>query len=87
MRGTATPQLVSQRQRELPIVYKGVSLEGGFRIDIVVEEMVIIEVKAVEKLLPVHEAQLLTYLKLAELKLGLLMNFTSTVVSHSIRQL
>jgi GxxExxY protein len=78
--------LLVNRQRELPIVYKGVSLEGGFRIDIMVEEMVIIEVKAVEKLLPVHEAQLLTYLKLANLKLGLLMNFNSTVVSNSIRR-
>ena len=73
-------------QRELPIIYKGVALEGAFRIDVMVEEMVIIEVKAVEKLLPVHEAQLLTYLKLASLKLGLLMNFNSTVVSNSIRR-
>jgi GxxExxY protein len=49
------------RQRELPVVYKGVELEGGFRIDLIVEETVVVEVKAVEKLLPVHEAQVLTY--------------------------
>jgi len=73
-------------QRELPISYKGVLLQGAFRIDVMVEEMVIIEIKAVEKLLAVHEAQLLTYLKLASLKLGLLMNFNSTVVSNSIRR-
>ena len=73
-------------QRELPIIYKGVALEGAFRIDVMVEERVIIEIKAVEKLLAVHEAQLLTYLKLASLKLGLLMNFNSTVVSNSIRR-
>jgi GxxExxY protein len=73
-------------QRELPIIYKGVLLEGAFRIDVMVEEMVIIEIKAVEKLLAVHEAQLLTYLKLASLKLGLLMNFNSTVVSNSVRR-
>ena len=73
-------------QRELPIVYKDVHLEGAFRIDLLVEELVLIEVKAVEKLLPVHEAQLLTYLKLTGPRLGLLINFNSTVVSSSLRR-
>ncbi len=64
-----------RRQVELPLRYKGVTLEVGYRIDILVEELVLVEVKAVEKLLPVHTAQVLTYLRLANLRVGLLFNF------------
>ena len=73
-------------QQELPVVYKGVELGPGFRIDLMVGDLVIVEIKAVERLLPVHEAQLLTYLKLTNKKLGLLLNFNSTAISASVRR-
>jgi GxxExxY protein len=66
-----------QRQVALPIVYKNEQLNAEFRMDIVVENEIIIELKAVEKLLPVHQAQLLTYLKLYDKRLGLLINFNT----------
>lgn len=65
-----------KRQVPLPVVYKNVKLECGYRMDLVVEDLVIIEVKAVERIIPVHEAQLLSYLKLYNKKIGLLLNFT-----------
>ncbi|MCK5371469.1 MAG: GxxExxY protein, partial [Cyclobacteriaceae bacterium] len=64
-----------QRQVSLPVEYKNEKLDADFRIDVLVENEIIIELKAVEFLLPVHEAQLLTYLKLADKKLGFLINF------------
>ena len=67
--------LFVERQVPIDVVYKGESLDAEFRIDLLVEHEVIIELKAVEIMLPVHEAQLLTYLKLANKKLGLLINF------------
>lgn len=67
--------LFVERQVQLPIIYKGEDLNSDFRIDLLVENEVIIELKAVETILPVHEAQLLTYFKLADKKLGLLINF------------
>lgn len=66
------------RQVSLPVKYKGDLLDAEYKIDILVENEIIIELKAVEVLLPVHEAQLLTYLKLADKKLGLLINFNVT---------
>lgn len=63
------------RQVSLPVVYKGEELDADFRIDILIENEIIIELKAVETMIPVYEAQLLTYLKLANKKLGLLINF------------
>jgi GxxExxY protein len=79
-------RLKVRRQVELPVSYKGKLLDGGYRIDLIVEESVIIEIKAVERLLPVFESQLLTYLKLANKRLGLLINFNSSVVSTSVRR-
>ena len=64
-----------QRQKRLPLHYKGIDLALSYRIDILVAETVVVEVKAVEKVLPVHEAQLLTYLKLGGYQVGLLLNF------------
>jgi GxxExxY protein len=75
-----------QQQQELPVVYKGVELGGNFRIDLLISDLVIVEVKAVERLLPVHEAQVLTYLKLSGKKLGLVLNFNSTAISASVRR-
>ena len=66
-----------QTQLPLPVVYKNINLELGFRIDILVENRIIIEIKSVESLHDVHKKQLLTYLKLSRLKLGLLVNFNS----------
>lgn len=64
-----------QKQVSLPVLYKGKLLDCGYRLDFIIDNRVIIELKSVEKLLPVHDAQLLTYLKLANLKTGLLINF------------
>jgi len=64
-----------QHQVRLPVTYAGVTLDAGYRIDFLIEDKVIVEIKAVEKLLPVHTAQLLTYLKLSGCKVGLLINF------------
>jgi GxxExxY protein len=76
-----------ERQRLLPVVYKGVPVARGYRLDFVVEDAVVVEVKAVESLLPVHEAQLLTYLKLTRLRTGLLVNFHSETIRSAVRRL
>src|SRR5438552_17867297 len=67
--------LAFECQKPLPIIYKGMKLDCGYRIDLLVEGVLVVEVKAVEKLLPIHEAQLLTYLRLGNWQLGLLINF------------
>jgi GxxExxY protein len=75
-----------ERQRSLPFVYKGSRLDCGYRVDLVVEEAVIVEVKAVEQLLPIHAAQLLSYLRLSDLPVGLLINFDVTALQRGIRR-
>lgn len=67
--------IAHRRQVILPVSYKGVALDCGYRLDLVIEDKIIVEMKAVERILPVHKAQLLTYLKLTNLHVGLLMNF------------
>ncbi len=74
------------RQMPLAVVYKGVSLECGYRLDIVVQRELIIEIKAVERLLPIHDAQILTYLRLSGHKVGLLMNFNTVVLRDGLRR-
>jgi len=64
-----------ERQRPLPVEYKGVKLDCGYRLDLIVENKVILEIKCVEHVLPVHEAQLLTYLKMTGMRVGLILNF------------
>jgi GxxExxY protein len=76
--------ILFQRQVELPIVYKGMRLDCGYRIDLLVEDLVIVELKAVEKLAPIHEAQLLTYLRLSGKRVGLLINFNVPVLRDGI---
>lgn len=76
-----------KRQVPLPVVYKGVKLECGYRMDLVVEDSVIVEIKAVEKIMPVHEAQLLSYLKLHNKKVGLLMNFHIPVLKNGLKRI
>ena len=75
------------RQRPLPLSYKGVLLDCAYRMDVVVEEKLLLEVKAVEHLLPIHEAQVITYLKLTGLDVGLLVNFNTPVLRVGIRRL
>jgi GxxExxY protein len=75
------------RQVPLPIAYKGVTLECGYRMDLVVPERLVIEVKTVEKILSVHEAQLLTYLRLSGIKTGLLINFHTAMIKDGIRRM
>ena len=79
--------LMFERQKPLTVVYKGVVLECGYRPDLVVEQSLIVEVKAVERLLPVHEAQLLTCLKLTGLTLGLLVNFHSAALLNGLKRM
>lgn len=76
-----------ETERALGIRDKGVDLDCGFRVDVLVEGKLIVELKAVDALLPIHEAQLLTYLRLSGLKVGLLMNFNSQVLRNGIRRL
>jgi GxxExxY protein len=73
-----------RRQVDLPVEYKGVKLDCKYRMDLVVEDAVVVEVKAVERLLPVHEAQLLTYLRLSTRRVGLLLNFNVSVLRTGI---
>jgi len=76
-----------KRQVPLPVIYKEVTLDIGYRLDLVVEDRLIVELKTVEKVLPIHEAQLLTYLKLSGLRTGLLLNFNSAVLKDGIKRL
>jgi GxxExxY protein len=79
--------LTVARQVEIPVTYKHERLRNVLRLDLLVNGLVIVEVKSVERILPVHEAQLLSYLRLSEKKLGLLINFNSTVLSRSVRRI
>jgi len=80
-------QMPFERQKPLLLEYKGVHLECGYRIDFLVAEKVLVEVKAVESLLPIHQAQLLTYMKLAGCQVGLLINFHVPVLKNGIKRL
>jgi GxxExxY protein len=74
-------------QAILPVVYDTITLDPGLRLDLLVEDQVIVELKAVEMVLPVHQAQLLTYLKLSGKRLGLLINFNTPLLKDGIRRL
>ena len=76
-----------KKQKSLPVVYKDVKLDAGYRIDLLVEDCVVVELKAVEALHDVHTAQVLTYLKLSGCKLGLLLNFNVYRLSEGIKRL
>ena len=75
------------RQLEVPVDYKGHRLQNLLRLDLLVDDQIIVEVKSVEKILPVHEAQLLGYLRMSQLRLGLLINFNSALLSKSVRRI
>ena len=76
-----------RRQVEVPIHYKGLSLDCCYRLDVLVDEQIVVELKVVDRLLPIHTAQLLTYLKLTNLQVGLLVNFNVPLLKHGIRRL
>ena len=76
--------LAFQRQVDLPVPYKGLKLDCGYKMDVVVEDEVVLELKSIERILPVHEAQLLTYLKLSWKRVGLLINFNVALLTRGI---
>lgn len=78
--------LNAERQVKVPIMYEGLQIDADYFIDLLAEDTVVLELKSVEHLLPVHEAQLLTYLKLANKKLGLLINFNVTLLKNGIKR-
>ena len=83
----AARDLSFQRQAALPVVYKEVRLDAGYRMDLLVESSLVVEIKTVDALLPVHEAQLLTYLRLSKMRKGLLMNFNTAVIKDGIKRM
>ena len=76
-----------QKEKPMPIIYKDVKLDHGYRIDLLVEEKVVVEIKTVDAFIDVHTAQVLTYLKLGNYKLGLLLNFHVTVLKNGIKRI
>jgi GxxExxY protein len=76
-----------ERERQIPVEYKGVLLDCGYRLDLVVDGRILVEVKSVERLLPIHQAQAITYLKLAKLETALLVNFNVSAIKFGLRRL
>ncbi len=83
----AEKRIAFQRQVALPVNYKGLNLDINYRIDLLVDGCLILELKSVDSLLPVHEAQLLTYMKLAKLDTGLLINFNVPVLKNGLKRM
>ncbi|MEM6854256.1 MAG: GxxExxY protein [Planctomycetota bacterium] len=79
--------LAVMAQVPVPVIYKGDRLDAGFRIDLLIEDQIVVELKAVEQLLPVHTAQLITYMKLSHHEVGLLMNFNVPVLRDGIKRI
>ena len=79
--------LAAARQVALPIVYNGIKLDGGLRLDLLVSSCVIVEIKAIESMAAIHTAQMLTYLKLSGLRLGLLINFNVRLIKDGIKRI
>jgi GxxExxY protein len=79
-------ELAFDRQKPIPVVYRGTKLDCGYRADIVVSGRVIVEIKAIANVAPIHEAVMLTYLRLSGCKIGLLINFHSTVLKDGVRR-
>jgi GxxExxY protein len=86
-RELALRQVPFDRQRPLPVEYKGIRLDCGYRLDLLVAGAVVVEIKAVEMLLPIHDAQVLTYLRLGGWKVGLLINFNVPMLRQGIKRL
>ena len=79
-------QISFELQCPLPVMYKGLRLDCGYRVDILIEKQLIVELKAVAKLLSVYEAQILTYMKLSEISIGLLINFNEELLKNGIKR-
>jgi len=79
--------LIFEREKPLPVEYKGLQLDCGYRLDFIVADKVIVELKTVDKIHPIHEAQLLTYLKLTGCRVGLLINFNMPVLKNGIKRM
>lgn len=79
--------LLVEKEKPMPVVYKEIKLDHGYRIDLLVDNRVVVEMKTVEALNEVHNAQLLTYMKLGKYKLGLLLNFHVSVLKHGIKRM
>jgi len=75
-----------EKEKPMPIIYKDVKLDHGYRIDLLIEDKVVVEIKTVDAIMDVHEAQILTYLKLGDYKLGLLINFNVQLLKKGIRR-
>lgn len=80
-------QIPFEQEKPLPLEYKGAKLECGYRMDLLVAEMVVVEIKAADELLPIHQAQLLTYMKLGGWKVGLLINFHAPLLKKGIKRM
>jgi GxxExxY protein len=76
-----------ERQKSLPLVYKGVSIEPGSRLDLLIENQLIVELKAIDKLAELHEVQVLTYLRLTGIRLGLIINFNVPLLTQGVRRI
>ncbi len=83
----ATHDIEFARQVALPIAYKQIKLDCGYRMDLVIDRSLVIEIKAIERLIPIHDAQLLTYLRLSGHRIGLLMNFHAILLKDGLRRL
>lgn len=78
--------LAVKRQKPVPVVYKEIKLDCGYRIDLLVNNEILVELKCIESINPVHSAQVLTYMKFAQIKIGLLINFNVTVLKNGIKR-
>lgn len=78
--------LITERQKPVPVMYKDIKLDYGYRIDILVEHTIVLELKSIDAINPVHIAQILTYMKFAEKQIGLLINFNVTVLKYGIKR-
>lgn len=84
---TASGGIVVERQKELPVFYKTIKMQIGFRTDLIVDRKVIVEIKSQESIAAVHQKQVLTYLRLSDIKLGLLINFNETLIKNGIQRI
>ena len=80
-------KIAYERQKPVPIIYKSQMLDCGYRLDLLVDDLVVVEIKAIQELLPIHEAQFLTYLRLGGWKVGLLINFNVPLLKQGIKRL
>lgn len=78
--------VVVERQKPIPVVYEEVKLDCGYRIDLLIENRIVVELKSIDAFSPIHEAQILTYMKFSKMKTGLLINFNVTVLKNGIRR-